>query len=262
MWASLWRNRELLQLMIRREVLGRYRGTYFGVLWSFIHPLLMLLVYTFVFSTVFKSRWPGGQESTGAFALILFAGLLAFNLFSECIGSAPTLVVQHANYVKKVVFPLEILPVVRAGAALVHAGIALLVWLLVYMLFLGWPHATVFLVPLVFLPLIGVVLGLSWFLSALGVYVRDLGQFVGLLVTALMFLSPVFYPVSALPERFHFWMYLNPLTIVIEMLRATLYWGDVSHVSVWLGMSFFSLLVAWLGFAWFQKTRQGFADVL
>jgi lipopolysaccharide transport system permease protein len=260
--SSPWRHRDLLITMIKREVIGRYRGSVMGILWSFLNPATMLLVYIFVFSVVFKARWSGGTDSRIEFALIVFAGLLVFNLFSECITRAPALVVSNVNYVKKVVFPLEILPWVTMGAALFHALFSLLVWLVCYMIFFGLPHMTLLLFPLVLLPLVLFTLGISWLLASLGVYLRDISQVVAVLTPALMFLSAIFYPVSALPAAYQPLLYLNPLTYVIEQARDVLFWGTVPSIPIWIGSLFASATVAWLGFVWFQKTRKGFADVL
>ena len=245
-----------------REVLGRYRGSVIGLLWSFFNPVFMLAVYTFVFSEVFKSRWSGGGESKTEFALVLFAGLIVFNLFVECINRAPGLILGNVNYVKKVVFPLEILPFVGLLAAIFHSVISLGVWLLAYMVLFGMPHLTALYLPFVLLPLVLLIMGLGWVLASLGVYLRDVGQFIGILTTVLMFLSPVFYPATALPEAYRHLLYLNPLTPVIEQTRAVLYFGVVPDFGL-LGLHWLATAaIAWLGFAWFQKTRKGFADVL
>ena len=262
MAASLWRNRSLIKALAQREVVGRYRGSVMGILWSFFNPVFMLLVYTFVFSVIFKARWSGGSDSKTEFALILFAGLIVFNLFAECFNRAPGLILANVNYVKKVVFPLEILPWVALGSALFHALISLGVWLIAYLILFGVPHITVLLFPLVILPLLLLIMGLTWALASLGVYLRDVSQFIGILTTVLMFLSPVFYPASALPEAYRHLLLLNPLTPVIEQARDVLFWGkvpDMTILSIYLLMTAF---IAWLGFAWFQKTRKGFADVL
>ena len=262
MVASLWRNRGLLKTLVQREVLGRYRGSVLGVLWSFFNPVFMLLIYTFVFSVVFKARWNNASESKTEFALVLFAGLIVFNLFSECFNRAPGLILSNVNYVKKVVFPLEILPWVSLGAALFHASISLCVWLVAYLIYFGIPHLTVLLVPLIILPLLLLIIGLTWCLSALGVYLRDVSQFTGMLTSVLMFLSPIFYPITALPERYRPLLLLNPLTPVIEQARDVLFWGQLPNFSMLLIYIVASAAIAWLGFAWFQKTRVGFADVL
>ncbi|RCX06867.1 ABC transporter permease [Extensimonas vulgaris] len=262
MCASLWRNRGLILASAKREVLGRYRGSALGLLWSFFNPLLMLAVYTFVFSEIFKARWNAASESKTEFALVLFAGLIVFNLFAECINRAPSLVLSNVNYVKKVVFPLEILPVVALLSSLFHAGISLAVWLLAYSVLVGLPHATTLYLPLLVIPYLLFIMGLGWALASLGVYLRDVTQFIGVLTTMLMFLSPIFYPATNLPETYRSWLYLNPLTAVIEQTRAVLYWGQVPDFALLAIYWAATFLIAWLGFAWFQKTRKGFADVL
>ncbi len=259
---SIFRNRALLKSLIGREVVGRYRGSVMGLLWSFFNPALMLAVYTFVFSVVFKARWSGGTGSKTEFALVLFTGLMVYNLFAECVNRAPGLVLANVNYVKKVVFPLEILPVVALGSAAFHLLISLCVWLLFYLAFFGMPSWTALLLPLVLAPLALFTLGISWFLASLGVYLRDVSQVVGVVTTVLMFLSPIFYPVSALPEEFQMIMQASPLTLVVEQARDVLIWHRPMRPTTWLLQMAVAALVAWLGFLWFQHTRKGFADVL
>lgn len=262
MVASLWRNRALVTALTKREVMGRYRGSMFGILWSFINPVFMLVVYTFVFSVVFKARWVGGSDSKTEFALILFSGLMVYSLFADCVNRAPSLLLANVNYVKKVVFPLEILPLITLLTALFHLLISLIVWLIFYVLFFGAPHYSITLLPLVLLPLVLFTMGLSWVLTSLGVYLRDISQMVGVITTALMFLSPIFYPISALPSEFQTLMHLNPLTLVIESTRDVLVWGKLPNMKVWLTQLGVSLILVWLGFTWFQKTRKGFCDVI
>lgn len=259
---SLYVNRELIFSLVKRDVVERYRGSLFGLLWSFFTPVFMLLVYTFVFSVVFQSRWAGGRGSKTEFALILFAGLVVFNFFSECCNRAPSLIVSNPNYVKKVVFPLETLAWVAVGSALFHACTSLIVWIVFYTIEIGAPHFTVFLLPVVLLPLAMLSLGVTWFLSSLGVYVRDVGQLVGVVTTVIMFLSPIFFPISALPVAYRGFVTLNPLVPVIEQMRNVLYWGVFKDVSYYFVYTAVSMVFAWLGFVWFQKTRKGFADVL
>ena len=262
MLNSIWRNRELIRVSAKREVLGRYRGSLLGIFWTFLNPLLMLTVYTFVFSEIFKSRWNAASDSRTEFAMVLFAGLIAFNLFAECVNRAPSLILSNVNYVKKVVFPLEILPCVALAAALFHSCISLGVWLLAYVVLFGVPQLTVLYLPLVISPFLFFILGVSWALASLGVFLRDISQFIGLLVMVLMFMSPIFYPASALPEGYRFILYLNPLTPVIEEMRAVLYFGDAPDFAMLAVYWLATVLLAWLGFVWFQKTRNGFADVL
>lgn len=262
MAASFWRNRELITALSKREVIGRYKGSYFGILWSLINPLFMISIYTFVFSVIFKARWNAQSDSKTEYALILFAGLLVFNLFSECITKAPSLILSNVNYVKKVVFPLEILPWVTLCSALFHGSISLVVWLIAYGIFFGAPQVTILYLPLVIVPLLLMVMGISWVLSGLGVYLRDVDQIIGIFVTSLMFLSPIFYRITSLPEEYQAVMLLNPLTIPVEEIRKCIFWGselNYVYLSVYCGIS---LLICYLGFAWFQKVRKGFADVL
>lgn len=260
--SSAWNNRALIKALVVRDVVGRYRGSVIGVMWSLFQPLLMLLVYSFVFSVVFKSRWEGGTSSRLEFALVLFAGLIVFNVFSECINRAPTLVLSNVNYVKKVVFPLEILPWVTLGAAGFHALVSFGVWLGFYLFAYGLPHLTILWLPVVVVPLVLWVMGLGWMLASFGVYLRDVGQFTIVVTSVLMFLSPLFYPVAALPAHFQTAMRLNPLTPIIEAVRDVMMWGRSPDFVVLGAHLIASGLFSWLGFAWFQKTRKGFADVL
>jgi lipopolysaccharide transport system permease protein len=261
---SLWRNRQLIRQMTKREVIGRYKGSVMGLAWSFFNPIFMLMVYTFVFSEVFKSRWGniGDSDSKSQFAVVLFVGMITLSLFSEALNTAPRVILSNVNYVKKVIFPLEILPVVTMGTALCHSLISLVVLAGALVVFNGSLHWTAVFVPVVFLPLIILTLGLSWILASLGVFIRDVGQIVAMLTGMLMFVSPVFYPISAVPESFRIYLMANPLTFIIEQAREVLVWG---HLPNWSGLGlyiFVATIVACLGFAWFQKTRKGFADVL
>ena len=260
---SLWRNRQLIVQMTRREVAGRYKGSALGLAWSFFNPVFMLAVYTFVFSVIFKARWGvGSEESKTQFAVVLFVGMIVHGLFAEVLNRAPGLILSNVNYVKKVVFPLEILPVISMGAALFHSVISLGVLLIAFVIFNGYLHWTVVFIPLVLLPLVILTLGLAWMLASLGVFLRDVGQTIGIITTVMMFLAPVFYPVTALPEEFRPWLMANPLTFIIEQAREVLIWG---HLPDWFGLGVYALAataVAWMGYAWFQKTRKGFADVL
>jgi lipopolysaccharide transport system permease protein len=261
---SLWRNRQLIVQMTKREVVGRYQGSAFGLAWSFLNPVFMLVVYTFVFSEIFKSRWGGvgGDDSKTQFAVVLFVGMIVLSLFSEVLNRAPGLIISNVNYVKKVVFPIEILPVIAMGAALFHSLISLGVLLAAFALFNGYLHWTAIFIPLVLLPLVILTMGLAWMLASLGVFLRDVGQTIGIITAVLMFLSPVFYPITAVPERFRPIIMANPLTFIIEQAREVLIWG---HLPNWLGLGAYTLAavaIAWAGYAWFQKTRKGFADVL
>lgn len=262
MVASLWRNRGLTIALVKREVVGRYRGSVMGLAWSFFNPLFMLLIYTFVFSTVFKARWAGADETKTDFAIILFVGMIVHGLFAECANRAPTLILYNSNYVKKVVFPLEIFPWVAFGSALFHACVSLVVLMLAQLIFRHQMPWTIVLFPLVLIPLSLMTMGVTWLLSALGMYMRDIGQAIGIVTTALLFLSPVMYPLSSVPKPLRGVLELNPLTYIIEEGRNTLVFGGVPDPARWVGMLALGLVVAWAGFAWFQKSRSGFADVV
>lgn len=261
---SLWRNRQLAMQMTKRDVVGRYKGSAMGLAWSFFNPVFMLLVYTYVFSEIFKSRWNGlgGDGTKTQFAIVLFVGMIVQGLFSEMLNRAPTLILGNANYVKKVVFPIEILPVVTLGAALFHSLVSIAVLLMAFGLFNGYLQWTAIFIPLVLLPLVILTLGIVWILASLGVFLRDVGQFIGVITTVLMFLAPVFYPVSAVPASLKPFIMVNPMTFIIEQARDVLVWG---HMPDWAGLLVYTvvaILIALIGFVWFQKTRKGFADVL
>ncbi len=262
MLRSFTRHSELIGQLVRREIAGRYKGSVFGLLWSFINPLILLAVYTFVFSFVFKTRWGTGSENKTEFALALFAGLIIHGLLSECIIRAPYQILNNPSYVKKVVFPLETLSWVTLLSTLFHTLVSLLVWLIFFVTVNHSIHATIIFLPAVLLPLIFYCLGLSWFLASLGVYLRDISQVTGIVSTLLLFMSPIFYPISAIPEKYQIYLYLNPLTFIIEQARNVMMWGEMPDWPSLLVTLLVSIAVAWGGFAWFQKTRRGFADVL
>jgi len=260
---SLWCNRQLILQMTKREVVGRYKGSAMGLLWSFLNPVFMLAVYTFVFSVVFKARWGvDGNESKTQFAIVLFVGMIVHSLFAEVLNRAPSLILSNVNYVKKVIFPLEILPVISMGAAIFHSLVSLVVLLIAFVIFNGYLHWTAIFIPLVLLPLVILTLGFAWVLASIGVFLRDVGQTIGIVTTVMMFLSPVFFPVTSMPEAYRPLIMANPLTFIIEQSREVLIWG---HTPNWAGLGIYTLAataVAWSGYAWFQKTKKGFADVL
>lgn len=258
-----WQQFDLLFQLIRRDISARYRGSLMGGLWAIVSPLVMLLVYTFVFGVVFQARWgAGGGQGNSGFALNLFAGMLVHGLIAECLSRSPALIVQHSSYVKRVVFPLWILPLVVVGGALFQTAIGFGV-LLAAMLLLGQlPHWELLALPLLLLPLLLLAVGLGWLLSALGAYVRDIGHLMPMIITVLMFLSPVFYSVEAIPEAYRSWMYLNPLTPAIEAMRALLFGGDLPSVKGYLtylgATALFAAATCWI----FNRLRRGFSDVL
>jgi lipopolysaccharide transport system permease protein len=231
--------------------------------WSFLTPFAMLSVYTFVFSQVFRSRW-GGLEQAGplGFAVNLFAGLIVFNLFAECINRAPGLVLANPNYVKKVIFPLEILAGVAVGGAGFHALTSLAVLVIFELLAFHALPITFLWLPLVWLPLMLGCLALTWLLAALGVFLRDIGQLVGVAVSMLMFLSPIFFPVSALPLRWQPLLAINPLAQVIEQTRQVVVAGNPPGAGYLIGGTLLAALACEMSYRSFQKAKRAFADVM
>jgi lipopolysaccharide transport system permease protein len=260
--GSLWRHRELLWQLTERDTVARYRGSAMGLFWAAIYPLLMLTVYTFFFSEVFRSRWIVASQNKSEFALILFVGLLLYGFFTEAIVRAPDLVVSNPNLVKKVVFPLEILPAVNLGTALFHLLIGFLIWVGFRLAIDGLPPPTALLLPLVLAPLVVMTLGFSWILASLGVYLRDVSHVTPIIATVLMFASPIFYPVEALPEPFRWLVMLSPLTVPIEQARIVMIEGNTPDWTILCVYTAIAIAIGFGGFAWFQGTRKGFADVL
>ena len=263
MVISVWAHRNLILRLTKREISGRYRGSFLGLAWSFFNPLLMLSIYTFVFSTVFKARWDiNTQNNQAEFALVLFVGLIIHSLLAEVISRAPMQILSNANYVKKVVFPIEILSVVNVATALFHSVISFAVLLLAQMFFSGIPTSAAILTPLTVLPIVPLLLGLSWIFSSLGVYIRDISQVTGLAITALMFLAPIFYPITVLPDKFQTSMLFNPITVPIMETRKVLMFDAYPD---WNAIAFYwlsSLSICCIGWWWFQRTRKGYSDVI
>ncbi len=262
MARSLWCNRELIYITTKQEVNSRYRSTILGMIWPIVTPIIMLTIYTFVFSTVLKVKWSDDLGSKTEFAFLLYAGLIVFNFFAESITNSPNIIITKPNYVKKITYPLEILPVITMLTALYHTLISIGVWIAAYLLFLGMPKPTFLLLPIILIPIANIILGLSWILASLGVYFRDITQFISLVVTALMFLSPIFYPISILPEKYRIIFYLNPITIGVEVIRDLLFWGKITDPKILTIYWIYAVLIVWIGFAFFQKTKNGFADVI
>lgn len=261
-FAALVRHRSLTWELSKREVLGRYRGASFGLAWSVISPFMMLGVYAFAFGSVLKSRWPHEAGGDHPYAVILFVGLIMHGFFAECLVRAPTLVVANPNFVKRVVFPLDVLPWPMMLSALFHAFTNFLVLVLLMLVLEHHLHATIVLLPLVLAPFALLTLGLSWVLASLGVYFRDVTQIMPVLATALLFLSSAIIPVSILPPPLQTMFHLNPLTFFIDQARLVALAGQAPD---WAALGLATLaggVLAWLGHAWFASTRRGFADVL
>lgn len=254
----------LVRQLVYRDVVGRYKGSVGGVLWAVLNPLLMLIVYTFVFSVVFNARWSGSVEALGNldFAINLFCGLLVFNVWSESLNRSTTLISAQTNLVKRVVFPLDLLALVPVGTALVSAmiGFVLLATVLIYKLhFLHW---TMVFAPLVMLPCVLITLACVWFISSISVYLKDIQQVVLLLTTAVMFLSPLFFPIEAIPEKYRPILAFNPLGILIGEMRKVIVRGELPDFRVLAELTVAALVACWLARSWFQQARKGFSDIL
>ncbi len=260
--GSIVEHRFVIGQLAKRAILGRYRGTVLGLLWSLVTPLLLLAVYTFVFGTILQVRWVSQSGGNAEFAAILFSGMLVHGILAECLTQASTLIVANPQYVKKVVFPLEALPWVTVISAFFQGVISTGI-LLAYLFFVqgGIPWtAVLFPIPLFVLAFVCIAAG--WLISATAVYLKDIAQMMGLLSTVLFFMAPILYPKTALPVEFQNLLYLNPLTYIIEQFRAVVLWGELPN---WNGLALYgivSVAIAWMSLAWFQKPRKGFADVL
>ena len=258
-FKSVVHHRDLLFGMTRREVLARYQGSWLGLFWTLLTPLLLLLVYMFVFGVIFKARWPQVNGVEPNFSSLLFCGIIVHMFFAEVLSGASALMLDNKNYVKKVIFPLDILSWVSVGSAMFHFAVAVLVLfglVLVVGQGLSW---TILYVPLLVLLFVVHLLGMSWFVSACGVYVRDISYVSGFVVTAMIFLSPVFYPASAVPESFAMVMNANPLTFYIEAFRSAVVLGQPIALA---DLAWAALLAFAMGFWFFQRVKKGFADVL
>jgi lipopolysaccharide transport system permease protein len=260
---GLLAHRYLIREFTVREIVGRYKGARLGLLWSMVNPLLMLAVYTFVFSVVFKAKWGlTGGDSRIEFALTMFCGMVVYQVFAECAGRAPGLIVSNTSFVKRTVFPLEILPIAVLGAALFHAAVSLLILIVGAGIAIHSTSLTLICLPIVLLPVALLGLGFGWLLASLGVFIRDVGQVIGVLLQVLFFMTPIFYPLSAVPPRFRWVLRINPLTEVVTNARRAVLWGTWPDWAALGVVTVVAAAIAQLGYAWFMKTKRGFADVL
>lgn len=260
--ATIARYRDLISQLVRREFQSRFRGATLGVLWAVITPLITVLVFAFVFGVVFQAKWGGTQPTTENFVIIVLVGMAVHGILAEALGRAPGAIVSQPAYVKKVVFPLEILPIVVTVNAVLNAAITLLVVLVASAVMNRGLDPTVLLLPIVLLPYIVLIAGVVLFVSAIGVYIRDMTQIVSMVTMLALFLAPIFYPITAVPEQYRYLLYLNPLTFIVEQARLVALFGGMPD---WPGLGIYAaaaVLVAWLGYCWFQKARNGFADVI
>ena len=258
-WATVL---PLVLVLTRREIEQRYKGSFGGLAWYVVQTLLAVAIYSFVFGTIFSARWAEQGREPTSFTMALFLGLLFFNIFSECISRAPLLMISNANYVKKIVFPLEILPLVTLGAAFFNVLIGIVVFFIAAALMKVPVYLASLFLPIIVFPFAFMVLGIMWFLASLGTYLRDIGHAVGLAVMLAMFLSPLFYPSEVLPAELRPVMAFNPLTFPMETARNAVLFGvipDPVHSAAYAAIA---LAVMAMGYSWFMATRRGFADVL
>ncbi len=258
----LIKNNYLLRQLVKKDIQQRYQGSVLGMLWSFIAPILMLVIYTFIFSEVFQARWDVDTSDKYQFALVLFCGLTAFNLVGEVMNRATALIASNTNYVKKVIFPLEMLPVVTTLSALFNCLISFVILIVAKLIIYKNVSPTLYLIFLNLIPLIVMAVGLGLLISAISVYLKDVGNFISLLVNILMYMSPVFFPLSAVPESFRAVCEANPMTYLIENFRNVVIYGK------WLDWKYFgisctvSIVIYWIGKVVFMRAKEGFADVL
>jgi lipopolysaccharide transport system permease protein len=259
--GRIWVRRDVFWELLKRDIASRYSGSFLGLLWSFFNPLLMLGVYTLAFREFLGMRWPnlaGGAD----FSLMIFSGMIVHSLMAECLTRGPTVIVSQSNLVKRVVFPLVLLPCVTVVSALFNTLLSMAVMLGFVLLSQHSLHASVLYLPLVFAPYVLLLCGVCWLMASLGVFIRDIAQVAGVISAILMFLSPVFYPATNLHEPYRSWINWNPLTLIIEQTRGVVLFG---HAPDWRALGVYTLVavaVMLLGYAWFQRTRDGFADVL
>ncbi|WP_284194167.1 ABC transporter permease [Vibrio zhanjiangensis] len=260
---SLLKNKNLIYQLCKRDILSRYRGTAIGLAWSVFIPILMLALYTFVFSFVFKARWGDATDlPKEIYALVLYTGMIVHALFTECLSRSATLMHSNISYVKKVVFPLDTLSWVVFLSSLFQAFIGIFLLLLANLFITGNLFLTILFIPIVLIPLFLIIMGISWFISSVGVYFRDVSHLTGVCSTVLMFASPIFYPVTMLPENIRPFIYLNPLTYFIEETRNIILWGEFPAPENLIVSYIIAVPIAVFGFSFFQRTRRGFADVL
>lgn len=262
LWG-IWKGRDLLKQLVRRNIEGRYKGTMMGLIWMVVTPLVMLAVYTFVFGVIFKARWGAGLgDSKVAFALIMFCGMAVFNIFSESVNGSVGIVTGNPNYVKKAVFPLELLPVSSVLSACFFGLVWIGILLVGIVLFLHKFCLAAVCLPLIFIPLVLFSCGIGWFVASLGVFLRDLSHAIGIVLQVLYFMTPIFYSVEMVPEKFRPILLLNPLTPIVQSARQVLMYSQWPN---WYALGIVTLLsmaVFQMGYFWFMKTKRGFADVL
>jgi lipopolysaccharide transport system permease protein len=259
---AAWRNRHLIRRLVTRDVEERFRGSALGKVWALLAPLLKLVLYTVAFGVVIQPQWQSTVSSPAQVALIYFSGLVVFDFFFDCISRAPVLMFENISYVKKIVFPLEMLGWVVLGSAAFRLVIGLLILLVFYLVVGGLPPPAVLVIPFLLVLLAMVAIGFVWLLSSVGVFLRDVNHVIALLMPVFMFLTPVFFPLSAAPRWAQIVLYLNPLTFILEAVRGAIFkgtWPDPLGLGAY---TIFAFLFIWFSYRVFERLRPGFADVL
>jgi lipopolysaccharide transport system permease protein len=265
-FKDLVTNAQLIRTLVKRDFVSRYRASSVGLFWTLIQPAFMICVYTFTFSLILNVRF-GTDASPTSFVLYLFCGMLPWLAFSEALSRSSTVVVENSNFVKKLVFPTQILPINMMLSALITEGVGILILLAAILLFKHTLHTTVALLPIVLIPQILLTLGLGWILASLTVFIRDIANFLNLILTAWLFLTPIFYPEqiilqARMPQLFKTLFVLNPMYTIVSNYRRILLDGKMVEPRALAILTLGALLIFWMGYAWFYRTRRSFADVL
>ncbi|MDE7310461.1 MAG: ABC transporter permease [Eubacterium sp.] len=262
MLKTLYTNSYLLRKLVKKDIRQRYQGSVLGVLWSMLVPVFMLAIYTFIFSEVFQAKWNMDTTDTYQFALMLFCGLSAFNLLGEVMNRSTTLVASHANYVKKVIFPLEILPVVLTLSALFHCVVSYGILIAAKCILYRSISPTLYLFLPAMVPLVVLAVGTGLFIAAISVYLKDVGNVISVIVTVLMYISPVFFPLDAVPQDFRVICEMNPMTYMIENFRNVVLYGKAIDLPFFAVSCAAAFAVYLIGYMVFMRTKEGFADVI
>jgi len=263
-WQPLWQLPSRSQLVFsfaKREMLGRYKGSALGMAWAVLTPVVMIAIFTFIFAGIFGARF-GANDSHWEYAIYLFCGLLPWAMVQESVQTSATTIVNHSNLVKRVVFPLETLPAAQVFAALGNQLFATVALLLATLIIRQRLELTAFWLPVLIIPQLVFALGAAWLIASLGVFLRDISQGVALLLMAWMYLTPIIYPESMVPDRFRTFINSNPFTPLVRSYRHIFLDGMTPD---WRGLAYFSafaLVIFIFGYWWFARTRKSFADVV
>lgn len=260
---KLVKNYYLIKTLIKKDIIGKYRGSFFGLLLPILNSLFMLAIYTFVFSFVFNAKYSMENNSNINFSLTLLIGLLVFNIFSEALHRSPSLILSNRNYVKKIIFPLNTLPLIILITALFHFILTFILWCFLYIFFVGPIEisSAIFLIPIIFSYSI-FILGIIFLISAVGVYFRDIEHFISPISTLMLFCTPIFYPISILPESIRKYIFLNPISYPVLEIRELLIYGNSFNYLNFILFTSFSIIFFLFGFYIFKLLRKGFADVI